>query len=179
MAVDWVAIPIGFLFVAGIAGFIWSLKHPSSMELDRAPLMPGLRAAVDRDVARSNLAAFERANPLNSDYTDNEGIIRPLNPRCRYCGGRRFFEGPSGGMSTNIMCAEPACEHWFNHTPFMALDDLHQVGWERTSTRAPQEAAPAIPAPAPAQATEPTRRAPVARPDPSQPQPGRIIDIDF
>ena len=46
--------------------------------------------------------------------------------KCTYCGGTDFFEGPSGGMSTNVMCAK--CRHWFNHTPLLGqLDDLGRV----------------------------------------------------
>lgn len=46
--------------------------------------------------------------------------------KCTYCGGTKFFEGPSGGMSTNILCANEKCRHWFNATPF-GLDDLNKV----------------------------------------------------
>lgn len=45
-----------------------------------------------------------------------------------YCGGDKFFEGPSGGMSTNILCANPDCRHWFNwHAGILPMDDLHRV----------------------------------------------------
>lgn len=46
--------------------------------------------------------------------------------KCTYCGGTKFFEGPSGGMSTNVLCANDKCRHWFNHTPF-GMDDLNRV----------------------------------------------------
>lgn len=45
---------------------------------------------------------------------------------CTYCGGTDFYEGPSGGLSTNILCANDDCRHWFNHTPF-GLEDLERV----------------------------------------------------
>jgi hypothetical protein len=52
--------------------------------------------------------------------------------KCTYCGGTKFFEGPSGGMSTNILCANDKCRHWFNWTPFInVLDDLKRVEPER------------------------------------------------
>ncbi len=35
--------------------------------------------------------------------------------KCPDCGSEDFREGPSGGISTNIMCA--SCNHWFNTTP--------------------------------------------------------------
>lgn len=49
-------------------------------------------------------------------------------PKCTYCGGTKFYEGPSGGMSVNILCANEKCRHWFNYTPaFDGLDDLKRV----------------------------------------------------
>jgi len=48
--------------------------------------------------------------------------------KCTYCGGDKFHEGPSGGMSTNILCANPDCRHWFNyHGGILPMDDLHRV----------------------------------------------------
>lgn len=48
--------------------------------------------------------------------------------KCTYCGGTKFFEGPSGGMSTNILCANPECRHWFNyHQGILPMDDLHRI----------------------------------------------------
>ena len=38
---------------------------------------------------------------------------------CPDCGGEGFFEGPSGGMSTNISCA--TCKHRFNVTPILRI----------------------------------------------------------
>jgi DNA-directed RNA polymerase subunit RPC12/RpoP len=32
--------------------------------------------------------------------------------RCPDCGSKEFYEGPSGGMSTNIRCG--GCKHRFN-----------------------------------------------------------------
>lgn len=47
--------------------------------------------------------------------------------KCTYCGGTEFHEGPSGGGSTNILCANPQCRHWFNHNPFFKLEDLNKI----------------------------------------------------
>lgn len=48
---------------------------------------------------------------------------------CPYCGGTEWYTGPSGGMSTNIICANPSCEHWFNyHQGIIPMDDLHRTG---------------------------------------------------
>lgn len=49
---------------------------------------------------------------------------------CTYCGGTEFYKGPQGGLSTNICCSNPSCEHWFNyHGGIMPADDLHRTGW--------------------------------------------------
>jgi endo-1,4-beta-D-glucanase Y len=50
-------------------------------------------------------------------------------PRCTYCGGTEWYAGPTGGMSTNILCANKACRHWFNFTPepLNIFDDLKRV----------------------------------------------------
>lgn len=49
------------------------------------------------------------------------------NMECPYCKGDKFIEGPSGGMSTNVLCANEECRHWFNYTPGLPLDDLHRT----------------------------------------------------
>lgn len=53
--------------------------------------------------------------------------------QCLYCHGTSFYEGPSGGMSTNILCANNECRHWFNYTALInKLDDLNRVEPPRT-----------------------------------------------
>lgn len=53
---------------------------------------------------------------------------------CTYCGGTGWYEGPQGGMSTNILCANAKCRHWFNWTPIVnQLDDINRV--EPTESR--------------------------------------------
>jgi len=49
--------------------------------------------------------------------------------KCKYCGGTKFYEGPSGGLATNVLCANPKCRHWFNYLPepIDRLDDLNRV----------------------------------------------------
>lgn len=58
-----------------------------------------------------------------------ENFEKKDNPLiCPYCGGDKFREGPSGGMSTNILCANPDCRHWFNyHGGILPMDDLKRV----------------------------------------------------
>lgn len=64
----------------------------------------------------------------------------PTQAKCTYCGGTEFYEGPSGGMSQNILCANPDCRHWFNwHGGILPMDDLHRV--EPTAADKEQEAA--------------------------------------
>ncbi len=40
-----------------------------------------------------------------------------LKGTCPDCKGVKFLEGPSGGASTNIMCANDKCKSKFNHCP--------------------------------------------------------------
>jgi hypothetical protein len=62
--------------------------------------------------------------------------------KCTYCGGTEFFKGPEGGMSVNVLCANPDCRHWFNHTPALGLfEDLQRV--EPTADEKAQAAAKA------------------------------------
>jgi len=57
-------------------------------------------------------------------YPTNHGELvvepdeQPKSVVCPNCGGNQWYEGPSGGMSINIKCANPRCGLWFNHTPF-------------------------------------------------------------
>jgi hypothetical protein len=37
--------------------------------------------------------------------------------KCPDCGGEGFLKGPEGGMSSNIMCANPECGSRFNVCP--------------------------------------------------------------
>ena len=50
-----------------------------------------------------------------------EGLV------CTYCGGTKWYEGPSGGMCINILCANPECRHWFNDTGYFGLQDLERI----------------------------------------------------
>ena len=58
--------------------------------------------------------------------------------KCLHCGGEKFFEGPFGGMSVNVLCANPNCRHWFNWNPIQnKLEDLNKV--ESTQEQKVQE----------------------------------------
>jgi hypothetical protein len=47
--------------------------------------------------------------------------------KCTYCGGEKFYEGPSGGMAVNIICTNPTCRHMFNDMGPFGVDDLNKV----------------------------------------------------
>jgi hypothetical protein len=47
--------------------------------------------------------------------------------KCTYCGGTDFLEGPSGGLSVNVLCANSQCRHWFNSAIGEITEDLHRV----------------------------------------------------
>jgi len=48
---------------------------------------------------------------------------------CPDCGGKGgFYEGPSGGMSTNIYCMNPKCRAFFNFTPMFGEAHAERMG---------------------------------------------------
>jgi hypothetical protein len=47
---------------------------------------------------------------------------------CPYCKGTDFYEGPTGGMMMNVICADEECRHKFNlNTLTGELEDLKSV----------------------------------------------------
>src|SRR5215475_9102616 len=58
-------------------------------------------------------------------YFDKNNTFLELEPweetvtqiLCDKCGGREFIEGPSGGLSTNFICANPKCRARYNVHP--------------------------------------------------------------
>lgn len=47
---------------------------------------------------------------------EQDTILESLqNNTCPDCHGKGFYEGPSGGMCTNIQCANPKCKSEFNY----------------------------------------------------------------
>lgn len=58
------------------------------------------------------------AQPLKETDEGKLFAIVGLKNKCADCGGEGFFEGPSGGMSTNIICRNAACRSKFNITSF-------------------------------------------------------------
>lgn len=59
--------------------------------------------------------------PQVQEYEANASGRDPQGLQCPSCGGRRWVEGPSGGLSTNIACA--GCFREYNHSPF-GLDSI-------------------------------------------------------
>lgn len=48
---------------------------------------------------------------------------------CPDCGHEGFYEGPSGGLSTNIFCANSTCGQGFNVTPIIGTAE--RIGSKR------------------------------------------------
>ena len=46
--------------------------------------------------------------------------------RCSDCGSKSFYEGPSGGLATNVRCA--GCKHWFNFAIPLFIQRIHMNG---------------------------------------------------
>lgn len=59
----------------------------------------------------SKFAAFPQ-NKIDHHIKENKAN----NITCPNCGNLKFYEGPSGGIATNVKCV--GCGLWFNHTPF-------------------------------------------------------------
>ena len=51
----------------------------------------------------------------------------PVAIACTECGSKDFYEGPSGGLCHNIMCANDDCKQWFNLCGF----DGHVLAFEK------------------------------------------------
>lgn len=68
---------------------------------------------------------------MNADGTQTETPVEETvkgklfeiiaSGKCPDCRHRGFYEGPSGGMSTNIICANRDCRSKFNVTPMGLL----------------------------------------------------------
>lgn len=58
---------------------------------------------------------------LNTD-TGSSGLT------CIFCSGNEFLEGPHGGMSVNIKCANPECGAQYNVTPGAAGFNEQVIG---------------------------------------------------
>jgi hypothetical protein len=51
-----------------------------------------------------------------------------MNGVCPDCGSKAgFYEGPSGGMSTNIFCANPKCRQGFNFTNMFGTGHAERI----------------------------------------------------
>lgn len=53
-------------------------------------------------------------NPMIKDVTEDEARFLD-DGMCPDCKGDKFYEGPHGGMSVNVMCS--GCKSEFNITP--------------------------------------------------------------
>ncbi len=50
--------------------------------------------------------------------------VKLLRGTCPDCGTSKFLEGPSGGASVNIMCANKQCRSEFNICPGMFAERI-------------------------------------------------------
>lgn len=58
--------------------------------------------------------------PVPNPYPQNTPVVPVVDPTCE-CGCKNFYEGPSGGMMTNISCAD--CGTWYNIAPELGVFD--------------------------------------------------------
>jgi len=58
-----------------------------------------------------------RNEPSMRDLTEKEMHSLMKEGLCPFCRGDQFYEGPQGGLSTNIFCANEACKAGFNLPP--------------------------------------------------------------
>lgn len=81
-----------------------------------------------------NLETGKRTKLAETDEGKLFQMVGPKNT-CPDCGGKGFYEGPSGGMSTNIFCMNRDCRSGFNITWFTSKDGtcerIHQGDLER------------------------------------------------
>jgi hypothetical protein len=88
---------------------------------------------------------FERAPlvemPSGIPVSQTEGgklfrtIMRDICPDCKAKGG--FYQGPQGGLSTNIFCRNRECRQGFNVTPAVEYAErIHKLDIDRYPTTA-------------------------------------------
>lgn len=65
----------------------------------------------------------EGSRQLVKDTDEGKLFLQIATNHCPDCGGDGFYEGPSGGLSTNIKCANPECGSEFNVTPMIGIAD--------------------------------------------------------
>lgn len=69
---------------------------------------------------RGGKEPVQKKKPHRGDtpVSDDPDQVWAKSGACPECGSTDWYEGPSGGMSTNYMCANDACGAKFNFTPF-------------------------------------------------------------
>jgi hypothetical protein len=65
--------------------------------------------------------------PLSEISQGKLGAIIQKN-KCPDCGSKGFYEGPSGGVSTNIYCTNPECRSAFNYTNIFGEGHAERIG---------------------------------------------------
>jgi len=63
--------------------------------------------------------------PCDKLVMDDEGVKELFLKynACPDCGSEAFYEGPSGGMATNVQCQ--GCGHWYNMGLPMFIQRIH------------------------------------------------------
>jgi hypothetical protein len=109
---DWNLIVV-WLLVAMLASIVMSRFHWK-------PTRPG--GLVRHDLRNGTIVPVEQ--------TDEGKLFNQIaKPECPDCGSRRgFYEGPSGGLSTNIFCINRECRAGFNVTPAIGIADRIHKG---------------------------------------------------
>jgi len=82
-----------------------------------------IRAAIGNAVEARQQVSNPYADPDALDKIDlrtgeRTRVVPITDPVCE-CGCRNFYEGPSGGMATNISCAD--CGTWYNIAPMLGI----------------------------------------------------------
>lgn len=67
-------------------------------------------------------ACTQACDKIEMDDTKIRDLFDELKA-CPDCGSPQFYEGPSGGMSTNMQCT--GCGHWFNIGLPLFADRIH------------------------------------------------------
>jgi len=101
-----------------MSGFLWFL-------VGIAVLAVGLVMVVYILVLNQKRRRLVRAHARIARFAD--GLL-PWTGACPDCGSTDFFEGPHGGLSVNIECADSTCKARFNLLPVPGHPYYERIG---------------------------------------------------
>ena len=85
------------------------------------PPIPPTYPCTNCFILLSEVGCLELCDKVEMD--NNKLTEKARNhPVCPDCGGKKFYNGPSGGMSQNIQCAK--CKHKFNNALPMMFERI-------------------------------------------------------